>query len=297
MSALEHQNYHLFDAMSTEDLEALLRLDSYTAEQDQQHTDAILYIMEVLAKRKQQSNQNDDKASLREKLQDLKEVYLPDNDGISLYQFDEDEVCNSKTQQPERATEQTHKRIRLVARRVGLVAAVVAAIFGLMITVQAAGVDVFGAIARWTDETFHFSVPEAGAADMWFADYQDELEAVGLSEEYLPTWIPEGYEVTDLQIQELAKRAEIYILYGSENDTAFDLLVSIYGEPEDMGQSIFEKDETPVQTIQAGNKTIYLFENLGLQIAACQYQNAIYSLVGDLPNDLVENIFASIGDG
>lgn len=49
MSALEHQNYHLFDAMSTEDLEALLRLDSYTAEQDQQHTDAILYIMEVLA--------------------------------------------------------------------------------------------------------------------------------------------------------------------------------------------------------------------------------------------------------
>ena len=194
MSALEHQNYHLFDAMSTEDLEALLRLDSYTAEQDQQHTDAILYIMEVLAKRKQQSNQNDDKASLREKLQDLKEVYLPDNDGISLYQFDEDEVCNSKTQQPERATEQTHKRIRLVARRVGLVAAVVAAIFGLMITVQAAGVDVFGAIARWTDETFHFSVPEAGAADMWFADYQDELEAVGLSEEYLPrqarAWCP-----------------------------------------------------------------------------------------------------------
>lgn len=297
MSALEHQNYHLFDAMSTEDLEALLRLDSYTAEQDQQHTDAILYIMEVLAKRKQQSNQNDDKASLREKLQDLKEVYLPDNDGISLYQFDEDEVCNSKTQQPERATEQTHKRIRLVARRVGLVAAVVAAIFGLMITVQAAGVDVFGAIARWTDETFHFSVPEAGAADMWFADYRDELEAVGLSEEYLPTWVPEGYEVTDLQIQEINKSKDIYILYSGENGTAFDLLISIYNEAEAMEQHIFEKDDTPVQTIQVGIKTVYLFEYLGVQNAVCQDQNVIYSLLGDLSQNLIEDIFASIGDG
>ena len=180
----------------------------------------------------------------------------------------------------------------------GLVAAIVVVLlFGAMVVAQAAGVDVFGAVARWTEETFHFNVSGADGSTAWFTDYQEELDAAGLSEEYLPTWVPEGYEVTDLQIQELTKRAEIYILYSSENDTAFDLLVSIYGEPEDMGQSIFEKAETPVQTIQAGNKTIYLFENLGLQIAACQYQNAIYSLVGDLPNDLVENIFASIGDG
>lgn len=297
MSALEHQNYHLFDAMSTEDLEALLRLDSYTAEQDQQHTDAILYIMEVLAKRKQQSNQNDDKASLREKLQDLKEVYLPDNDGISLYQFDEDEVCNSKTQQPERATEQTHKRICLVARRVGLVAAVVAAIFGLMITVQAAGVDVFGAIARWTEETFHFNVSGADGNTAWFSDYQEELDAAGLSEEYLPTWVPEGYEVTDLQIQEINKSKDIYILYSGENGTAFDLLISIYNEAEAMEQHIFEKDDTPVQTIQVGIKTVYLFENLGVQNAVCQDQNVIYSLLGDLSQNLIEDIFASIGDG
>ena len=180
----------------------------------------------------------------------------------------------------------------------GLVAAVVVVLlFGAMVVAQAAGVDVFGAVARWTEETFHFSVPEAGAADMWSADYQDELDAAGLSEEYLPTWLPEGYEVTDLQIQEINKSKDIYILYSGENGTTFDLLISIYNEPDAMEQSIFEKDDTPVQTIRAGNKTIYLFENLGLQIAACQYQNAIYSLAGNLSNDLVENFFASIGDG
>ena len=295
MSALEHQNYHLFDAMSTEDLEALLRLDSYTAEQDQQHTDAILYIMEVLAKRKQQSNQNDDKASLREKLQDLKEVYLPDNDGISLYQFDEDEVCNSKTQQPERATEQTHKRIRLVARRVGLVAAVVAAIFGLMITVQAAGVDVFGAIARWTDETFHFSVPEAGAADMWFADYQEELEAAGLSEEYLPTWLPEGYEVELIEAYDTGTIKDIYLLLQGKEGSSIDFFISIHQTPESMESTIFEKDEAPVRTVQMDGRDIYFFENLDSQRAVSQYQNIIYALSGDISEQIVLGILSSIG--
>ena len=295
MSALEHQNYHLFDAMSTEDLEALLRLDSYTAEQDQQHTDAILYIMEVLAKRKQQSNQNDDKASLREKLQDLKEVYLPDNDGISLYQFDEDEVCNSKTQQPERATEQTHKRIRLVARRVGLVAAVVAAIFGLMITVQAAGVDVFGAIARWTEETFHFNVSGADGNTAWFSDYQEELDAAGLSEEYLPTWVPEGYEVELIETYDTGTIKDIYLLLQGKEGSSIDFFISIHQTPESMESTIFEKDETPVRTVQMDGRDIYFFENLDSQRAVFQYQNIIYALSGDISEQIVLGILSSIG--
>ena len=161
---------------------------------------------------------------------------------------------------------------------------------------QAAGVDVFGAVARWTEETFHFNVSGADGSTAWFADYQEELDAAGLSKEYLPTWVPEGYEVTDLQIQEINKSKDIYILYSGENGTAFDLLISIYNEAEAMEQHIFEKDDTPVQTIQVGIKTVYLFENLGVQNAVCQDQNVIYSLLGDLSQNLIEDIFASIGD-
>ena len=179
--------------------------------------------------------------------------------------------------------------------RTGLVAAVaVVCLFGAMIVAQAAGIDVFGAVARWTEETFHFSVSgEAGTE--WFSDYRDELSAAELSEEYLPTWIPEGYEVTELQIRKLNRRTEAYILYNGDDDVTFDLLLSIYDDPETMEHRVFEKDDTPVQTIQAGEKVAYLFENLGLQIAACQYQNATYSLAGNLSNDVFEKIFASIG--
>ena len=187
-------------------------------------------------------------------------------------------------------------RFRRVVRT-GLVAAImVAVLFGMMVAAQAAGVDVFGAVARWTEETFRFNVSEDHTAAGWFADYQEELDAAGLSEEYLPTWVPEGYEVTDLQIQELNRGIDIYILYSGENGSAFDLLISIYNEAEAMEQHIFEKEDTPVQTIQVGIKTVYLFENLGVQNAVCQDQNVIYSLLGDLSQNLIEDIFASIGD-
>lgn len=187
-------------------------------------------------------------------------------------------------------------RFRRVVRT-GLVAAImVAVLFGMMVAAQAAGVDVFGAVARWTEETFQFHVTGDHTVDRWFADYQDKLDAAELSEEYLPTWIPGGYTVTDLQIQEINKSKDIYILYSDENGTAFDLLISIYDDPEAMELSFFEKDDTPVQTIQVGVKTIYLFENLGIQNAICQVQNVIYSLSGDISQNLIEDIFTSIGD-
>ena len=179
----------------------------------------------------------------------------------------------------------------------GLVAAIVVVLlFGAMVVAQAAGVDVFGAVARWTEETFQFHVTGDHTA-AWFADYREDLTAAGLSEKYLPAWVPDGYEVTDLQVDKLSGSTEVYILYSSENSEAFDLLISIYNDPDAMEQHIFEKDSTLVQTIQGGSKVIYLFENLGVQTAVCQNRNVTYSLVGDLSENLIEDIFTSIGDG
>ena len=187
-------------------------------------------------------------------------------------------------------------RFRRVVRT-GLVAAImVAVLFGVMVAAQAAGVDVFGAVARWTEETFQFHVTGDHTA-AWFVDYREDLTAAGLSEKYLPAWVPDGYEVTDLQVDKLSGSTEVYILYSSENSEAFDLLISIYNEPDAMEQHIFEKDSTLVQTIQGGGKVIYLFENLGVQTAVCQNRNVTYSLVGDLSENLIEDIFTSIGDG
>lgn len=187
-------------------------------------------------------------------------------------------------------------RFRRVLRTSLVAAIVVVMLFGAMVVAQATGEDVFGAVARWTEETFRFNVSENDTATEWFADYQNELDTTGLTEEYLPKSIPEGYDVTDLQVQELNRRTEVYILYTGEIGTTFDFHILIYDAPDAIEQHVFEKDDAPVQTLQIDGKTIYLFGNLGSQTAVCQYQNAIYSLTGDISENLIEQLFASIGD-
>ena len=181
--------------------------------------------------------------------------------------------------------------------RTGLVAAiVVVCLFGAMIVAQAAGIDVFGAVARWSEETFQFSVSEDETATAWFAGHQAELDAVGLSEEFLPTWIPEGYVVGDIQSYGFPEWIDIYIPFnGSENHSTFDILISIYNDPGVIGDAIFEKDSTDVQTFQVNGKNVYLFENLGVKNAVCQDQNVVYSIQGNLSQDEIQNILASIG--
>ena len=187
-----------------------------------------------------------------------------------------------------------HRSLRQAGRLAGLVAANIAARFGLMLAAQAVGVDVFGIFAHWTDETFHFIVHEDEEDSLWYEDYREELDEAELLEEYLPTWVPEGYEVVDLQIHSLTRWTDIYLLYSNEDAAVFDLLISIHEDPQDMAYGIFEKDDTPVQTLQIEGKTVYLFENLGSRTAVCQDRNAIYSLVGDFTQPIVEGVFGSI---
>ena len=178
--------------------------------------------------------------------------------------------------------------------RAGLAAAMAAVLLlGGMVAAQAAGVDVFGAMARWTRDTFQFTLREEGGAD-WLLDWQEELSAERVSQDALPTWIPEGYRMEKLQIDELKGRSNAYALYWGEDGTRFDILISVVEDLESLEYHIFEKDDTPVRTVQMGDKTVYLFENLGDVIAVWQKGNMIYSLCGELPQETILKILSSV---
>ena len=102
--------------------------------------------------------------------------------------------------------------------RVGLVAAlIVICLMGGMVVAQAAGVDVFGAIARWTDEVsslgaIHFDGADDGAStpavtgygasssnEDAYASLQEALDDYGITEFREPTWIPDGYRFEDVE--------------------------------------------------------------------------------------------------
>lgn len=293
MSVSEHSNHSMFDDMSTEDLEGILRMDSYGAENDKYDTDAILYIMEVVAKRKRQSGSAEAQARVNEKLEEFKEVYLPDQDGTSLYQFDDDEEDEA---QPKVPVKQVRKPVRHVFRRVGLVAAVVVVIFGLMITAQAAGLDIFGAIARWTDETFHFSVSGEAQAANWTNPFQEELSEAGLDSSVLPSYLPDGYIPGELIVSEFDGYHQIYLPLNATDGQYIDVTVTVYSDLEAVDSTLFEKDETPVQEFVDEDKLTYVFQNLDGLNVICLNENIMCSILGygNITQEILLDILNSI---
>lgn len=168
-------------------------------------------------------------------------------------------------------------------------------LFGCLMVAQASGVDVFGAVARWTDETFHFEMQEDQSTSDWYAPYQEQLESVGLNAAFMPTLIPDGYTVGEIEIFELPDSTEICIPFYHSSDSTIQCFISSYSSPIDMQSLVFEKDGRPVKEYQVNGKTVYLFHNLDAIKAVCQHKNFVYTLTGDVTEDIALNFYASIG--
>lgn len=183
-------------------------------------------------------------------------------------------------------------RVLRMTLRVFLAAAF---LFSCLLAAQASGVDVFGAMARWTDETFHFEVQEDQTTSDWYVPYQEQMESVGLDVAFMPTWIPEGYTVGEIEVDELTTWTDIYIPMNNSDGSTIDCFITIYSDPEDIKHTTIEKDDRPVQQYQINGKTVYLFHNLDVATAVTQHENLVYTLTGDITEDFVLKFINSIG--
>ena len=155
------------------------------------------------------------------------------------------------------------------------VAAVVtlAVVFGAMITAQAAGLDVFGRIARWTKETFSFGennvldtddelkgnggravsdVAKYKNGDL--SEFQKALDDHGIVSVKEPTWLPDGYALEKVSVMDLSE---------------FDV-ISISGQYADLHGScpnivlyISRNSDTIPAQVQNGNEDVnsYFFND------------------------------------
>lgn len=277
-------DYHCFDTMTTAQLEELLRADLDCPQEDALDPETILYILDVLERRKGDDPQGEETA--REKLAQCRALYLPCDDPASLYAWEESEAV------PPAEAPRRRPRLR-VMRRLVLVAAVISILFATLLAAQAAGLDLWGVIVRWSDETFHFSYQGEGPSSSW-RDGQEELEM----NEYLPRWIPEGYAVEEIQTHELSDRSTAIITFSGENLPTFYLSVDVYEGLEQMQYMIFEKDDTPVQERHLANgETVYFYENCGYKKSVYQHRNIICSISGDITQETAMKIYESTEGG
>lgn len=174
------------------------------------------------------------------------------------------------------------------------VALAAAFLFGCLMMAQAGGVDVFGAVARWTDDAFYLETQKDHTAVPSCVPYQENYESAGLDAAYMPTWIPDGYSVGEIEVDELTTWTYFYIPLNNSNGSILHFCINIQTDSKPPATQVYEKDDRPVQQYQINGKTVYLFHNLDIMAAVCQDETVTYSLYGDFSEDMVLQFFNSI---
>lgn len=159
--------------------------------------------------------------------------------------------------------------------RAGLIAAAaILLMLGGMITAQAAGIDVFGAIARWTENVFSFgSVHGYGGDDeiiapsqqpileqqLEYTSLQEALDDNGITEVTAPTWFPEGYTLTGFSIVNIEEIGYFTLNARYENDECHLKIEIIRYSDKPVQQT--EKTDTIIESIEINGITFHFIEN------------------------------------
>lgn len=207
------------------------------------------------------------------------------------------ELHTSEQQRP------VEKHSRGVLRRVVPVAAVAALMLGTMISAQAMGFDVFGRIARWTEETFHFSsvrqtsavitkYPLAEGEQMTFETLEDAIDAFGISAPIIPKRIPDRFSLTEVTALYNADGIEIYAEY--EDDGGIELFAIDYRTVTAEDETIIEKDASSVGLYEKNGIGHYLITDMGCEKGIWQNGELECYIMGMVSRQEMREIIDSI---
>lgn len=279
----QYESGDYLDQLSMEQLEELLRADF--ASSDPENEQAVFHILEVMEKREKE-NPTGRLPDTDQAWKEFQQYYnIPEGEGRSLYPVRSD---------PERpsAPTSTKRGRRFRPRKVLIVAAVLVLMFGGMLTAQAAGIDVFGAIGRWTEEQFHFEFSTNETANV-----PSTVAESNVPEYLIPTWIPDGFETTDPQIDSVQDYVDAvtYFYKNEKTNKVFSICVEYYYNIADIQAMVFEKDDGSVSCYQSGEKQFYIMSNLDALTATWTDGAFVETISGQLNIDDLEKIIDSIG--
>ena len=233
-------DFSKYDSMSIGELEEILRADAMGPERDDSDVDEILYVMEVLAKKRRQ-NGIAGKTAL-EAYQEFQQHYLS---------------MDKKESKPRR------KSNVIPFRRIAAVAASLVLVFSLSVTANAFSFrDVWNAVVTWTKETFSFSmgveVSEPTPNDCKvYSSLQSALDEAKITVDLIPSQIPEGYLLEDIQIDENPMQKTYVCMYFKDKSPLRICVQSfLLGRPEQI-----EKSADYQETYCKNGIDFYLFAN------------------------------------
>lgn len=267
-----------YDAMTTEELEEILRLDAQAPEEQESDSEMILYIMEVLTERKR-NNGHTGKTAL-EAYESFKQNYMPevDNNEVSY-----------------REPVKKNNGVSRWLRSLTAAAAVLAILLLGSVTAKAFGIDIWKAVVKWTQETFHFG--EWGNSDpdnnLPYASLQEALEKGNTPAWMVPTWIPEGFNLVDITVEQTPLK-KIYIAKYTNGEKILRVTVQDY---LDRAPIYVEQSEGLVEEYEVSGITFYLFKNNKRTQAVWIVNSYECNILGDLTIEELKLMIDSIEKG
>ncbi len=265
-----------YEAMTTEQLQQLLRLDSEAPEGEGTDTEELLCAMEVLSGRSKNGR------TAQEAWESFQRNYLPLDE-----EMPETELLGKKKQKT-----QWWRPLAAVAAVLVLIvsAGVVAGALG--------GEDLWNAVAKWTTETFSFvgsentEIVQPIPTDEQYYESFDQaiLDATGVKN-LVPTQFPDGYQLADITVEEIPGRISYLAVY-----TCADKRIIVHVQPCLIPDSEkLEIDDELIETYRLAEVDYFIASNYE-QMRVVWYKDSYECyLSGDLSLEEIKQMIDSIG--
>ena len=231
-----------YDSMTTEELQEILRKHAHDELETEPDTDELYYIMEVLARRREEEDPQAFRSD-EEALADFRKNYLPKETQAKVVRF------------PNRA-------LRVAA---AVLTIVVILVVGTSVTAEAFHIDIWGKFATWTMEIFQFTDNPQGTNaanpekenNLELKSLQDALAEYEDTQKMIPTWLPEGYLKSDLKVINTPRVRTFSAVFEKDGLELIIKICQTIGVPAEQ----VEKNDNLLEVYVVDGVEYYIFSN------------------------------------
>lgn len=277
------QDFSKYDAMTSEELAQLLRLDSEAPEGNELDIDTLLYITGVLAEREKSGNSTGKTA--QESWISFQKNYLPLEEAYT---------------EPVKETKPVKSNPLWVRRAVAAAAAIILIVL-IPLTAKALNCEkLWNVVAAWAKETFSFIIGDreeyTDPTPRDINQYNSLQDAVNSSFAYsvkVPTWVPDGYALDEIRMDENPDKSVLIAYYTSKEK---ELIVQVKSYIQ-IDSSKMEIAESIIEIYQPSNIEYYIYKNREDTCTVWVQDSFECYISGALTVDEIKAMIDSIGKG
>ena len=181
-------------------------------------------------------------------------------------------------------------------------AAVVLVLLGLLAMVprEAKAMNFFERFIAWTEDIFSLTSPaETGTRETEYVfrtdnpglqALYDQVTELGVTVPVVPMWLPEGYELEKIEVQNAPSKTVLSAVLSSENGE-FIYQMNVY---TDNVTSTYTKDDKEIQLIEKNGVEYKIIANKDLWVTVWIIENVECTIAVDCQEGIVNKILESI---